>query len=363
MPVQFSPNDSIAVRVKKLAQLVSDVAIGTTWAGLTGKPTTFPPIIGSGAADAVAGNDARLTDARTPTAHTQAASTISDATATGIAVITAVDAAAARTAIGAGTSSFNGAYGSLSGLPTLGTAAATDASAYATAAQGALAAAAQPGDAQLTDLAGLSYAGNSLKVVRVNVGETSFELATAAGGGAWGSITGTLSSQTDLQSALDAKQATLVSATNIKTINGSTVLGSGNLVVTGSGAAGTTVEVNVGTPKFAGKFTITDASITATSKVLCWQAPGPYTGKGTRADEAEMQPVQVIAVEPATGTAVVKWQTPPMIAMSRQLNNGRVGAVGATFDRLINQREPAVFIPTRLGKVRGNIKFTYAIFS
>jgi len=50
-------------------------------------------------------------------------------------------------------------------------------------------------------------------------------------GSAWGGITGTLSSQTDLQSALDAKQATLVSATNIKTINGSTVLGSGNLTV------------------------------------------------------------------------------------------------------------------------------------
>jgi hypothetical protein len=50
---------------------------------------------------------------------------------------------------------------------------------------------------------------------------------------AWGSITGTLSAQTDLQSALDAKQATLVSATNIKTINGSTLLGSGDLVVGG----------------------------------------------------------------------------------------------------------------------------------
>jgi len=54
---------------------------------------------------------------------------------------------------------------------------------------------------------------------------------------AWGSITGTLSSQTDLQSALNAKQDTLVSGTNIKTINGSSVLGSGNLVVS-AGASG-----------------------------------------------------------------------------------------------------------------------------
>ena len=36
-------------------------------------------------------------------------------------------------------------------------------------------------DDQLTDLAGLSYAGNALKVVQVNAGETAFELATASG--------------------------------------------------------------------------------------------------------------------------------------------------------------------------------------
>lgn len=37
------------------------------------------------------------------------------------------------------------------------------------------------------------------------------------------------------QAALDGKQATLVSATNIKTINGTSVLGSGDLVVSGGG--------------------------------------------------------------------------------------------------------------------------------
>lgn len=53
------------------------------------------------------------------------------------------------------------------------------------------------------------------------------------GGATWGSITGTLSSQTDLQTALDSKQDDLVSGTNIKTINGSSVLGSGDLPVGG----------------------------------------------------------------------------------------------------------------------------------
>lgn len=56
--------------------------------------------------------------------HTHLATAISDSTATGRAVLTAADAAAARTAIGAGTSSFTGAYADLSGKPTLGDAAA-----------------------------------------------------------------------------------------------------------------------------------------------------------------------------------------------------------------------------------------------
>jgi hypothetical protein len=53
------------------------------------------------------------------------------------------------------------------------------------------------------------------------------------GGASWGDITGTLSDQTDLNTALSAKQDTLVSSTNIKTINGTSVLGSGDLVVSG----------------------------------------------------------------------------------------------------------------------------------
>lgn len=41
----------------------------------------------------------------------------------------------------------------------------------------------QANDAQLDSLAGLSYAGNGTKVVRVNAGETGFELATVSGSG------------------------------------------------------------------------------------------------------------------------------------------------------------------------------------
>lgn len=48
-----------------------------------------------------------------------------------------------------------------------------------------------------------------------------------------------------VQTALDAKQATLVSGTNIKTINGSSVLGSGNLVVSATIADGDKGDITV----------------------------------------------------------------------------------------------------------------------
>lgn len=66
----------------------------------------------------------------------------------------------------------------------------------------------------------------------------------------WGDITGTLSDQTDLQSALDAKQATLVSGTNIKTINSTSLLGSGNVAVEPTITAGTTSQYYRGDKTF-----------------------------------------------------------------------------------------------------------------
>ena len=62
-------------------------------------------------------------------------------------------------------------------------------------------------------------------------------IVSALGGDVeWGAITGDLFNQIDLQAQLDSKQEYLFSGTNIKTINGSSVLGSGNLVVGGAPA-------------------------------------------------------------------------------------------------------------------------------
>jgi hypothetical protein len=64
--------------------------------------------------------------------------------------------------------------------------------------------------------------------------------ASSSGATVWGDIIGTLSDQTDLQDALDAKQDELVSGTNIKTINSTSLLGSGDIVINTppSGVAG-----------------------------------------------------------------------------------------------------------------------------
>lgn len=79
---------------------------------LTGKPTlgtaaalNVPASGDAASGEVVKGSDSRLSDARTPTTHTHTASQISDATATGRSVLTAVDATAARTAISAAAAS------------------------------------------------------------------------------------------------------------------------------------------------------------------------------------------------------------------------------------------------------------------
>lgn len=133
----------------------------------------------------------------------------------------------------------------------------------------------------------------------------------------------------------------------------------------GGGGSATTIEVNLSAiATWRGRFTITDASITATSKVLVWQAPGPYTGKGTRADEAELQPVNVIMTTSATGSAQVTWETPPiytryMEPISQFLQTGATNIVS-------NPKDPQSYsrgYAKRIGKVRGNVKFSYMILS
>lgn len=89
-------------------------------------------------------------------------------------------------------------------------------------------------------------------------------------------------------------QAILVSGTNIKTINGSSVLGAGDLVVSGATGA-TETEIDFGaTPVSEALFTITDGTITAAKKIMCTVSYAAPTGKDQ--DELEMDDLQLRAV-------------------------------------------------------------------
>jgi hypothetical protein len=134
----------------------------------------------------------------------------------------------------------------------------------------------------------------------------------------------------------------------------------GDTGATGGGGGGSAsfsqVETNVGsTPRFRGKFTLVNASITAASKIFITQAPGPYTGKGTRADEAEMDPITAIAIA-GTGTATVIWQTTGYIVANTYVPGGKVSTLAPPQDD--HSLRP---IPARLGRVKGNIKFNYLL--
>lgn len=89
---------------------------------------------------------------------------------------------------------------------------------------------------------------NKSSVVGSTITEALNALNAATGGAIdWDELTGKpvvfppephvhpISDVTNLQTSLDAKQATLVSGTNIKTVNGNSLLGSGDLVISGGG--------------------------------------------------------------------------------------------------------------------------------
>lgn len=141
----------------------------------------------------------------------------------------------------------------------------------------------------------------------------------------------------------------------------------GTTVVGGSpsgSASATTIERDLGaTGAWTGTFTITDAAITGTSKVIVTQAPGPYTGKGTRADEAEMDTVTCIAY-PASGSATVRWRVqsdaPSLVPLLMEGNSAR--APGAT-NALTPYQDAARYKAVVRGRIKGNVKFTYQVFS
>jgi len=84
-------------------------------------------------------------------------------------------------------------------------------------------------DLEATDLIEVSTIESGSYVTRSITGQELID-AIPPTAVEWGDIGGTLADQTDLNTSLNGKQATLVSGTNIKTINGSSMLGSGDFL-------------------------------------------------------------------------------------------------------------------------------------
>ena len=126
----------------------------------------------------------------------------------------------------------------------------------------------------------------------------------------------------------------------------------------GAGASWTEIEANLGDAHWRGKFTVIDAAVSPTSKIIIQQAPGPYTGKGTRADETEMDFISCFAV-PGTGQFNVHWRTATMIGTDFGDVNGMQPVTA------VNTQHGNPFLATLkhtiIGRVKGNVKFYYTV--
>jgi hypothetical protein len=101
MTLQFSQTGPAGYQVP--AVRLVNAGTGLTGGGSLASDITLAADFGTTAGKVCQGNDARLSDARTPTSHTHPASEISDSTSAGRTILTAADAAAQRTALGLGT--------------------------------------------------------------------------------------------------------------------------------------------------------------------------------------------------------------------------------------------------------------------
>lgn len=71
------------------------------------------------------------------------------------------------------------------------------------------------------------------------------------------------------------------------------------------------IDVDLGTSAHSGRFTIAGSGFDAGKRVVINPAPGPYTGKGSMTDEAEMDAITVIGSVLDSSTIECFWHAIP----------------------------------------------------
>ncbi|MEA3242332.1 MAG: hypothetical protein U9Q19_02690 [Pseudomonadota bacterium] len=120
-----------------------------------------------------------------------------------------------------------------------------------------------------------AYTGDTLKFARVNAGETGLEFHALV----WGDIGGTLSNQTDLQSALDGKSGTGHTHSYLADLTGSPFTELSDTPANYTSAGGYTVKVNSG----ATALEFVNESSAVTTFIGLSDTPANYTSSGGHA--------------------------------------------------------------------------------
>jgi hypothetical protein len=86
--------------------------------------------------------------------------------------------------------------------------------------------------------------------------------------------------------------------------------GSPGTGTTGGAAILTTIEIDLGSVgRRSGRFAIAGSGWTAGKPVMIAQAPGPYSGKGTRDDEAQMDAIDIVGVVASATQIAAQWKS------------------------------------------------------
>ncbi len=107
--------------------------------------------------------------------------------------------------------------------------------------------------------------------------------------------------------------AILISGTTVKTINGSSIVGSGDLVISGSAPAFTEFSQDLGVARRSGTFDLTVSGQATGKPVMAFQSSAAIASKGNARDEAEMDRIQIAGYVVSSTVIRFTWQAPAIV--------------------------------------------------